>query len=181
MNREIVVASMPRCGSTMLCRVLEGLPQKSTWNQNAANKVWKTHRFGSKRRPFEPEYAIYLFGDPLLAVLSTLRRFKGDLKHFRNCGCEKPLDQIDIIHNDDMNLEKSFDYWYNESFDYPKCCVRYETMWEHQGDLSEFLGEEVELPDKKQRSTKLRMKKQLMQTYGDLVEKIEEAEDFKID
>ncbi len=181
MNRKVIVASIPRCGSTMLCRVIEGLPQKPTWNQNTANKVWKTHEFSSERRPFDPECAVYLYGDPLLAVLSSYRRFRNDITHFRHCGCEKSLENIDIFHNDDMNLEKSFDHWYNVDLPFPKCCLRYETMWDYQDELSEFLGERISLPKKKERSTTLRREQELLQTYGGLVEKIKEAEDFKID
>ena len=180
---EIFVSSMPRSGSTMLCRAIEGLPQSNTWNQNKAEIVWKSHRPSSPSLPYGCSKAIYVFGDPVLAVISTQNRFSKDKKHFRNCGCYKDLSDIDIYKRDEMNLEETFDSWYNREHSYPVCCVRYESIWKHKSKIEDFLDHNINLPEKRERNTTFCYDRdlELLYTYESLICKAEQAQDFKVE
>lgn len=179
-QRDIIVSSMPRSGSTALCRAIEGKPQGKTWNQDKADVVWKMHRPAPEELPYGASKAIYLYCDPFISALSSWRRFHADVNHFRHCGCDKPLKEIDLFEEDEMNLEKTFDSWVLRDRPYPVCLIKYQAMWSFVEEISEFVGWDIELPEWHPRRTELRRRNELMDVYGDLLEKVNEAPDFEV-
>lgn len=177
MTEIMAIASIPRCGSTLLGRAIAGAPPGSGWIGDSAT-LKKMHY------PFQHvDKAVFLFGDIPKAVIST-RRNRWDKNHFQNCNCTKLLDEVDIFKRDDLNYRPIFDYWAG-GLGIPVLAIRYETMWENIDSISDFIGKEITLPLKKERATNLDMitKQELTDirhTYSDLIKQVEEMPDIKI-
>lgn len=178
---NIVVASIPRCGSTLLARAVAELPPGNTWPKDLP-EVKKMHW----PREDELKYidrAVFLFGDIINAVIST--RFKRwDENHFRNCGCNKALTEADIFKRDDLNYESIFDYWM-AGCGFPVLAVRYEAMWDNADLIAGFVGKKFELPPKKNRATNLNMVTKaefidICLTYSSLIRRVEKMPDIKM-
>jgi hypothetical protein len=187
---QIMIASIPRCGSTVMLRALAGLPQGSWYpnepdcafvrdlKQLSRTRFLKTHSIEPDHLP-ENVRAIFLFGDPIAAIVST-RNKRFDAQHFANCGYtgENPPD---IYTRDDLGYEQIFDSWMTPH-NYPVLAVRYETMFDHQEALSKFLGVPVRLPRQQPRTTEIAsdLKARLSDVYGSLIEKVKNARDVQI-
>jgi len=187
-RQSLIVASIPRCGSTYLFRKLAAAPPGNTFpkQRNTAfaidltrlpNKRFiKTHSLPPKSLPPHIK-TIFLYGDPYAAVASTLaNRF--DFQHFRNCGyCRN--DPPDLLHEDALGYESMFDLWteYRAS---PLLLLRYETMPQHAKSISEFVGQELDLSDFVFRSRIIPADQHglLQTTYGRLRAKIDAAPDI---
>jgi len=170
------VASIPRCGSTLLGRAIAGAPPGDGWIGDS--ETLKKMHYPSERI----DRAVFLFGDVVKSIIST-RLNRWDKKHFRNCNCAKPLDEVDIFKRDDLNYEYIFDYW-TGGLDVPVLAIRYETMWENIDSISSFVGREIILPPKRERTTNLDMvtKRELsdiLHTYSTLIRQVEEMPDCK--
>lgn len=178
---KIAVASIPRCGSTVLARAVAGLPPGNTWPKNLPD-IKKTH-WPRENELNHIDRAVFLFGDIINAVIST--RFKRwDENHFRNCGCDKSLVETDIFKRDDLNYESIFDYWMVDH-GFPILAIRYEAMWENTDLISGFVGKKLNLPPKKKRSTNLNMITNeefidICITYSALIRRIEKMPDIKM-
>jgi hypothetical protein len=120
--------------------------------------------------------AVFLFGDPYKAVVST-REKRWDRHTWEVNGWfrEEPPD---IYKRDDLGYEEKFDTW-TEPHDYPVLALRYEKMWENLDLLERYLGCPVDLPPKRERSTTVppHLQKSLEDVYGDLKKKIDAAPD----
>ena len=73
---RVVVASYPRCGSILLTRAIAGVKSGPTWNDLADRfpDIFKTHRPYSDELVKEYDRGVYIFGDPVLAVISAAAR-----------------------------------------------------------------------------------------------------------
>ncbi len=186
----IILASIPRCGSTYLFRKLVGAGPGGRFPRQY-NTVFARNLEAMPRRRFIKTHAlpsptiskrsriVFLFGDPYAAIASTLdKRF--DKQHFLNCGFEGDR-QPDLLHTDDLGYEAIFDAWMG--FDaLPVARLRYEAMAEHAGPLADFLGRNLDLSDFQHRERKIEddMLPALERTYGRLRQKVEAADDFSI-
>ena len=147
---DVVLAGIPRSGTTMLSRALEGARPGSTWIKNP-QVVFKTHMFAPNALPQSCTRAIFLYGDPILSAIS-MRKHRWERRSFRVCGQSR--DDVDVFARDDLNFEKMFDTWVMQEHPYPLLWCRYSHIHEHIRDISEFVGFSVELPRKLPRTTK---------------------------
>jgi len=179
----IVVAGIPRSGTTMMLRALAGLEPGTTTPPDIGPEFIKTHSF-SPASFTDIGKAVFLFGDPVLSVLSTKRKRMTE-GHFRNCGAgHLDPETTDIFSADVLNYEKMFDSWMQkQTFDL--MCLRYETLWENLSVIDAFFGRPVKIPDQRHRGTKeVRSDEDTLikinNTYKGLIEKIRLAPDVSI-
>lgn len=185
---RIVVAGMPRCGTTMLIRSIAGLPEGGTFPTgpffgvfNKAQEIpsapfIKTH-LPAPAKIANDSISIFMFGNPMEAVLSTMKN-RWDTGHFRNCGWVHPYDP-QILDRDDLGYEKMFDSWTSNN-DYSVLAIRYETIWDHVGLIEKYIGARISLPKARARKTTVssQMRKHLTKTYGRLDKKVSTAPDI---
>ena len=123
--------------------------------------------------------ALFIFGDPLHAVMSTLRN-QFNKVHFRNCGCAFPRD---LLEKDWLHYEQMFDSWMKpQPFEVLR--VRYETMPEHFGAFKEFLGFMPSFAPWRARAAcpfPNMPKERLLKVYGRLADKIAKAPDVSLE
>jgi hypothetical protein len=202
-KNSYVISSLGRCGSQLMTETLH-------------NHIWgfKKHEksFLKRTRPFIREYpqayetgvvhkthlypveypsnckVIFTFGDPLDIVLSVIRKSQigqWGPAHFKNLGAD--WSQFNkILSHDVLKLEKMFDaYYQKQSCDI--ACVRYESLWDVEEQLSEFLGFEFKMPQKKERiatsekeSLSPQTKQEFLEGYHSLIQKISNADDIKV-
>lgn len=187
--KKIVLASLPRSGSTYLFRCIAGLEHKNTTPKDNyfflngflcpyievnGYQLIKTHlNYDYWRGRLDgADKAIYLFSDPIDAVISTKLK-RNDLTHFKNCGYEGV--EKDIFKDDFLGYEKTFDSWMNE--DTPGIKINYSSLWESLPEIEEYLGFEIRWNDWKPRTTnKGRVSKkelsQIESTYKSLIKKV---------
>jgi len=127
-----------------------------------------------------PEYlpgdikAIFLFGDPIIAVASTLQKRFG-WQHFRNLGYTS--NKIpDIINRDDLGYENVYKTW-TKRHKYPVLSIKYEYIWDFQKIIELYIGRRIILPVKRKRTTRIDKKlfNKLSVTYKNLDEAIKSA------
>lgn len=118
MNNKILIASIPRSGSTYLLRVCMGINLASDFPKSSFSKFVVTITRDSfngselfyKTHDFAPDYlpdnvkALFLFSNPIDAVLSTLEN-RFDSTTFILCHCSRK--DVNIVDRDDMNYEKN--------------------------------------------------------------------------
>lgn len=194
-KNRIVVAGIPRCGTTMVWRALSGLaPSEHTPKDKfvtdlsclnltqQSSFIIKTHSRAPDALPNDWR-VIFLFGDPLLAVLST-RRKRYDKQHFANCGVSRDPATTNIFIEDALGYEKLYDSWMAHN-GYNVICVRYESIFSNISIIEKFLGVRMKLPPKQRRSSALEnvddaILRDIRQTYRSLIKKVELAPDVSI-
>jgi len=156
---------------------------QSEWFPEEAHRagIIKTHK-PPPRELLEGYKAIYLFGNPIEAVIST--RFKRfDIGHFKNCGYNGGAQNL--YQRDFLQYEKTFDEWVKGSYFYPTMIIRYETIIEHTQEIEDFLGFKINwLPWRHRRSNTPRVTRQEMEsikvTYHRLNIKIGKMDNIKV-
>ncbi|NQY97245.1 MAG: hypothetical protein HRT82_08785 [Henriciella sp.] len=165
-------------------RALAGLKSGTKTPQDYKGPVRKTHSFDP--RSFEnAKRAIFLFGDPVAAVIST-RKNRYGRRHFLNCGAsDRDPETTDIFREDALNYEKMWHAWpQRQSFDL--LCVRYEALYDHLNTIEEFFGRRLYLPPPKPRTTSLIDDVSALDldairtTYANLIAAIDRAPDLTI-
>ena len=171
----IIVNSFGRSGSTLLTKSIIKAGTTSVWGsvqkvadiatyswrkdldaqELSGGLVYKTHDYPPKAFPGDNTRMIYTFSDPVDVVLSLLRihnmrRKRGvtgrDWISIHADHLKVSFDNIEeIVNKDIFHLEDHLNAWLEEER-VPIAFVRYETMWEHQEDISDFLGFEITLP-----------------------------------
>lgn len=180
---RFVVAGIPRCGTTMMARAVATLPPSRYWHKEPINEVIKRHLLFYPEDMRGIERGVFLYGDIISAVLST-RRARMDERHLKNCGCHKPIKEVDILHRDDLNYELIFDVWTKPQV-FPMIYLRYEKLWDNADKIDEFFGRHIELPPKKERITKpanfsIKEIRLIRNTYKSLISKVCKMPDMKI-
>src|SRR3990167_11343274 len=132
MNHQIIIlASMGRCGSTMLFNALFDsnnfiIDLHNVFNAKK-NTFFKTHDFAPASLP-ENAKCIFLFGNVTDVVISAHTEAIVNVKqHYvhLHANYEK---RNNYIYEDVLRLEENFDSW-NRKRPYPVLSIRYETMW----------------------------------------------------
>ena len=184
---KIIVSGIPRSGTTLVARLIAGLPGGPSWKTR--KDVLKIHE------PLNEEMAkdlhsrgytkaMFIFGDVVKSVVSTkLRRF--DEGHFRNCGCHKPIEEVDIYNRDDLNYAKIFDTWLRPGNGLTVLAVRSESLYEHNLEICNFVGRAFEFPEWGKRKTNLRHVSNgdlgaIKETYRKLIKKADARPDFEV-
>jgi len=186
-----LIASLPRCGSTLLLRAISGQPPGSTFPKESTQCVFlptlsaipekiflKTHAIAPEILPADIR-VVFLFGDPINAVWSTWNK-RFNQVHFRNCGYQQE-EPPDILNRDDLGYESIFDSWM-KSHTYPVMSIRYEKLWTHRELLEEFIGRPISLPAFQRRTTDIPLEKriQIQTAYSSLDLKIKQAPDIAV-
>lgn len=195
-NHTLQVTSFGGTGTTMLYEFLEehdgDIPSDhSNW------RPWKH----LPRPPGDSEVkdgfrAVYVFGNPMNAVLSVFRR---DYQrwHIRNMredvsepaspdwGLEEFLQESE----DPFRMGKHFREWTHADRSYPILYLNFDALWEHLPEFFAFAGLPTrclkEFPDRRERASDwteepTRVRKELREFYGDLWAEIQETPDFQI-
>lgn len=181
-KKGIIVAGIPRCGTTLVFRALAGLPQGDTTPRNYYGLIKKTHGLAPQSLPSGYK-TVFMFGDVVKSVMST-KKSRYDRNHFLNCGCIKNPEETDIYLEDALNYESMFNSWH-QKHNYPIICLRYEKLYENINILNTFLKTNVSFPKKNRRFTKYsdcskEELKQIKNTYQSLIEKLQYAPDVSI-
>lgn len=193
---------MGRSGSTLIYdAVAKGLARKkygrfasslertvkaTAWNLDQScligGVVYKTHDFPYNLNSNIPVKAVFLFGsasEAAISVYSCRDRYgsewvKTHLEHLRAVG------QFDeILERDVLRFKEQIETWTNESrFDV--LALRYESLWNYEQLLSDFLGFQVHLPPRRSRSNQyfdFDLVKQARRVYANLDRYIETLPD----
>jgi hypothetical protein len=180
---RIIVAGIPRSGTTLMFRALAGLPPGSTTPASDLNGVVKTHSF--EPRNFEgAACALFLFGNPILSVISTKRK-RYDQNHFRNCGAgDLDPETTDIFVGDHLNYERMWDAWTSRQ-GFPVIAIRYERLHDSIRYVENMLSRSIPLPPLKPREADISQVRPeeldlIRKTYATLQAKIDKAPDVSI-
>jgi len=193
-KKEVLVAGIPRCGTTYIFRSLAGLQQHGGSPKGShleALPILKAHSlappesFGDpwaekvKKHVDRGGKVVFVFGDPVLAVVSTRNR-RFDVVHAKNCGYTGKLRDARIFDKDCFNYERMFDSWMRGDLKAPMLAVRYETLPENLTMLDDFLDRKVRwlpwiLRETKETMVSEEVLLRIRGTYASLISKVEEA------
>jgi len=205
LKNAIIINSYGRSGSTMLTnsiiestvkkknnilrRVLQKSIRRQIWNlDNEKIKkgfVYKTHDYPPKNHLNTDVRLIYIYADPVDVILSLLRLYKvkGEAwmrEHYEHLKAPY-MDFNNIIYEDQLRLEKHFDSWLQEKR-FPVAFIRYEELWNHQKEISEFLEVPIQLPSYIERNSKKFTEPTIVEkvkiTYSSLREKVFNQKSF---
>ena len=187
---RILMASVPRSGSTWLLRSMGMFPRGGTFPEDATVEFTrdlsklpkrlfiKTHSTAPASLPQDVR-AVFVFGDPIYSVVSTKHK-RFDKKHFGNCGYFKD-EEPDIYNEDALGYEKMFDTWMGKN-PYKVLALRYETLGMYHKVIEEFCG--ISFPLEKQRARKTtvdpELQAQLARVYASFIDKVNKAPDAAI-
>ena len=207
LDYAILVNSFGRSGSTLLTKSIasslmgqrSGLIGKfktrsmirNAWNMNSATikkgYVYKTHDYPPKNFFTNHLRVIYLFADPLEVIFSLINIYENSKNdkwmrtHFAHLNSKYFGDFYSILDKDILGLEQHFDSWLNEKR-FPVAFVRYDCLWTHQINLSNFLKIPLVLPTYKERKARKnidpKIKRRVEHTYTNLRSKIFNCKDF---
>lgn len=193
-KHSIIVSGLGRSGTTLLYNSLiqnhffQRMPFMATFSEifeyDITGLAFKTHAYPPETldKHFK---LVYLFGNPYNTILSTHRRINewGKLHH-EHLGSKdfKPNDSI--LYEDTFHLINHFDKWYKKQ-NYSFITIKYEYLYDKNtlDELSTFLGFKVKLFPQRLRKTNWQnhpLGKIVEQTYKELYEKINSAENVKI-
>lgn len=191
-NTAIIVASMGRCGSTMVYNAIHSHGFKNTTFLTsfkdcfifANGSVYKTHDYPPKYLPCNVKL-IYMFGNPMDIVTSTNNKINWWGKtHHKHIGSDLFRENDDLFIKDTLQLYKHYKSWYRpQRFTF--LSIKYEALFcrNNREILNEFVGFDLQLPPKLNRKANWLShprKDELLGLYGSLNEKILEAEDIKV-
>jgi len=145
----IYIASIPRSGSTYVARAIAGLGPGSTTPPDIAKYgIYKTHRPADHFDCTGHDKKLFLFGDPVLSVISTkLHRYEAN--HFYNCGAKWPP-EADIFEHDILGYERLFDTWTQEK---NTLCLKYEAIPHFAMHIEEHCRRDISWPVWQERTT----------------------------
>lgn len=209
-HKPILVASMGRSGSTLCWRAIsEALVinkfgaagslfrkylakriRSEAWDLRTdrifPGRVYKTHALADELPSDFDGRIVFLFGcasDAALSVVSCRQRYGEDwvsehFQHLRAIGSFDELGNYDVL-----QFEKQIETWTNLE-GHNIICLRYEKLWDNVSALSEFLGFNVELPERRIRTThnlqNLHNSDLFLANYKNLDDKISDLPDLII-
>lgn len=202
-NSSIIINSYGRSGSTVLTKsILKSIVRDITfsdsklvkssfsreaWDLNEINiksgAVYKTHDYPPIEVPEGNFKMLYTFANPI-DVVTSIKRLKNEKgmkwinDHFDHLKVDNAdIDKID--QQDILKLESHLNTWVNETR-FPVMFLNYETMWDYQSEISEFLGFTFELPEFKKRISNVDKDEEtysmLQETYSSLIHRIAELD-----
>jgi hypothetical protein len=144
---RLIIASVPRAGSTYLLRSILNLGQGNNTppeifkrNKPFHYPVVKTH--SKANDVLHNGYkAIFLYRNPMECVIST-KFNRWDYNHFLNCGVDRQPKECDIYKEDVLDYEGIFDSWMKNN-GYPVMTLKYDTLYKHFDDINKFIGKEI--------------------------------------
>lgn len=153
----ILIPSMGRCGSTALFYAIRACvpPHEGRFVHYLADadiqdgEIIKTH---DRAPDIIPDHwrVIYLYGDTDAIRRSVLAQSdEWKRTHFEHFGKVFVDDQTSLIENDGLDLAGNYASWHRHGV----LCVHYDELFESSERISEFLGIEITLPPRKNRTT----------------------------
>lgn len=186
MTETIILAGMGRCGTTLLYNVVrdynEFVMDLASLSENFKKfAAIKTHDFAPELLPSNTK-AIYLFGNPIDIVLSAhdAEMVNVDQHYIHMHGDAE--NKHNFEYSDTLQLEANFDSWHKKQ-NYPLLTLRYETLWENTAILNDFLGVNIQLPERKRRTIRRLSnyeEDKMKETYSSIINKVNHAEDSTI-
>jgi hypothetical protein len=198
LDHTLQVTSYGGTGTTMLYRFLEQhtahIPQDhENW------KPWKHLPEPPSNDSVDDGFrAVYLFGNPMDAVLSVFRRDYQSW-HVRNmnsheedwAGWDDDWDLEDFLSQgyDYFHMDRHFTNWTQADRDYPILLLRFDALWERMPEVFAFLGIPTSLmttfPERRERSSDWTSEPDSIQTrlqemYGELHREVAAAPDLHI-
>jgi len=155
----IVIPSMGRCGSTALFFAIRASvpPHAGRFvhqlerTEILDGEIIKTHDKAPKVIP-DNWKVIYLHGNEDAIYKSVLLQSNEWKKqHFIHFGKEFVDNETSIIFGDGLGLQENYDSWKDKN---NVLCIHYDNLFESEGIISEFLGVDITLPKRIQRTTK---------------------------
>jgi hypothetical protein len=206
-DRPILVNSFGRSGSTLLYAAIVDSavpdatgPIKAVSVRAVGSEAWdltkadlahgmcfKTHDYPAGANPHEA-IVLYTFGDPVTAAASALRmgRERQDEDWYRlHCRhLRVPEHDPDaLLDRDGLGFRDHLRSWLAQQ-DYTVAMIRYETMWDHVQDISDFVGFPVSLPARRERQGAIGLDAdelaRLRATHRELRASVEALPDFFI-
>jgi len=189
---KLIIASVPRTGSTFILRSILGLEQSGTTPKG----------YYKKRKPLGRPYVgmthslaediiengwrgILTFRNPVECIISTkLHRY--NRHHFDNCGVPSYIkpEECDIYAEDILGYEKIFDSWINVK-NFPMLYVKYETMNKHFDEISSWFGRKINFPEWNPRGSNIKKEKKediekIEKTYSRFIDKVNDTPEVMI-
>jgi hypothetical protein len=139
--------------------------------------------------------ALYLFGNPMNAVLSVFRRdyqhwhvkrMDGDIEAWDDSW---DLDDFLTQGSDLFRLADHFYEWANADREYPIMLLRFHALWDHLPEMFAFLGlpssNITDFPEKEERNSdwteeKPHIRNRLKEMYGELSKEINKSPDIEV-
>lgn len=184
---KVVVAGIPRSGTSLIyLTICHSIGDKN---------VVKTHSLAPPEKMDDPYQenteafiangakALFVFGDPVLSVISTRKSVWNDI-HARNCGFFGKLKDANIYKKDIFNYERMFDSWM-KPHKYPVFAVKYMSMYKYFYEICDFLGCKLIRAEFRERQTQYgdvseQTLKIIQKTYASLIEKVKCAPEARI-
>ncbi|WP_136659790.1 hypothetical protein [Nitratireductor sp. XY-223] len=143
--------------------------------------VYKTHDMPGGLNQTDARI-VFIFGSAVDAALSVynLRQHAGREwveQHLDHLNASGPFEEL--FERDIMRIAEQLQAW-TTSTTLEVLCLRYETIWDNQGALSDFAGFPVRLPGRRERSARTvspDLRRKAEQLYGELDRTIEELPD----
>ena len=198
-HQPIVVNSFGRSGSTVLFDAVsssaarfgalseEKVVRSSAWKLDSdrvrRGRVYKSHDYPMPSLPADTR-VLYVFGSPEDATLSLIERARVSGQQW----LDEHADHLrvphfapeDLLQSDVLRIADHLRAWLSQEI-VATGFVRYETMWDHQKEISDFVGFSVSLPKRRERQTKeggsaddLRM------VYADAIRLVDSLPDWSI-
>ena len=193
-KEAVVVAGLGRCGTTLvhLSLIDYGFSPKASIllcrfedvTKFLDGYVYKTHDFPPKFLPNNVKL-IFMFGNPLDIVISVTNQINNwGREHHKHLGSDLFEENVSLFYKDTLQLHKHFNLWYRQQ-SFPFISIKYEALYKQESlaKLNEFLGFQLTLPPYRKRSScwsNHPQKERLLETYGDLFNKVESSQDITI-
>lgn len=171
----ILIASMGRSGSTLifeavaehlardlfsspafaLKRVVRGFAWRLDEDPIIQGVVYKTHDLSRNLTPNVPLKAVFVFcaaSDSVLSVRRCYEKFGAAWvdEHFEHLRADGDFEEL--LERDVLRIADQIDCWTQEDrFDV--LALRYETLWQQEETLSDYLGFRVRLPPRRTRQS----------------------------
>ena len=160
----------------------------SAWNLKTTKfkkgRIYKTHDYPVLRN-YSDTVMIYTFSDPIDTIISLLHIYKskGDdwmKKHFNHLKVIEYKNFNEILNEDILSLERHLTSWLEDTT-IPKLFIRYESMWENQETISDFIGIKLKFEEFNNRNKRALYSSyipQIERTYANLIKKVNGLDDI---
>jgi hypothetical protein len=138
------------------------------------------------------KYAFYIYGDPLYASISELRRGNKNMSFFEmNFYKMMPIEDKNLIYSYPLMMEKMIEQmnnWKNANVNYPVVLIKYEKIGEHISEIENLLSLQFKIPYQSRKTDQKMInfftKKYNLSEYSESIKKTREVydsmPDFKI-
>ena len=147
---------------------------------------YKTHAHASELPNNNDAKVVFVFGsalDAALSIYSCKQRYGEEWidLHFQHLSAVGSFEEM--FDKDVLRFRKQVDGWINKTGT-QRLILRYDSIWDYQDQLSEFVGLKVDIPERRQRNSRALLdpilNERLERTYRDLDLYLASLPDFQI-